>query len=372
MASTSNGSTSTAASPATSSVEVPRLVTTGVPCAMASSTGRPEPFPFARVREHTCGARTAGRDPRPGRSPRAMCRDRPALIDHPSRSSRPRRAAGRRSARRRRRGRGRFLRGSNVPTKRMNSAGGGNDGARARSPPLRRRRCRRPGERGAAGRRQPGIDAAARPWPGSNRSPGRHAARWRRRLLDIMRAPWPVYCSGWSRNARSCTVTTSGDRVAAGTSPVGMDDVDLAGDRLHLRPAQPRPGLVQPRPRQREHGDRTVRPVRQFRRFGMAAGDVVQLDLIRHRTKLPPDTHRRDRRAPGNGMPTLFHGVRHPDGRLDRGGHRLSLTSARRRVRAAARGSRAAADPAARSTERCRARCWPGGVPAAADAGRRS
>ena len=40
---TSNGSTSTAAPPATSSVEVPRDVTTGAPADIASSTGRPNP-----------------------------------------------------------------------------------------------------------------------------------------------------------------------------------------------------------------------------------------------------------------------------------------------------------------------------------------
>ncbi len=43
MESTSNGSTSTAAPPATSSVEVAALVTTGVPCTIASSTGSPKP-----------------------------------------------------------------------------------------------------------------------------------------------------------------------------------------------------------------------------------------------------------------------------------------------------------------------------------------
>ncbi len=43
MASTSSGSTSTAAPPATSSVDVPALVTTGVPWAIASATGRPNP-----------------------------------------------------------------------------------------------------------------------------------------------------------------------------------------------------------------------------------------------------------------------------------------------------------------------------------------
>ena len=43
MSSTSKGSTSTARPPATSSVLVPREVTTAVPCAIASSTGRPKP-----------------------------------------------------------------------------------------------------------------------------------------------------------------------------------------------------------------------------------------------------------------------------------------------------------------------------------------
>ena len=43
MLSTSNGSTSTAAPPATSSVAVPALVTTGVPWAIASATGSPNP-----------------------------------------------------------------------------------------------------------------------------------------------------------------------------------------------------------------------------------------------------------------------------------------------------------------------------------------
>jgi predicted O-linked N-acetylglucosamine transferase (SPINDLY family) len=43
MESTLSGSTSTAAPPATSSVEIPRDVTTGAPCAMASITGNPYP-----------------------------------------------------------------------------------------------------------------------------------------------------------------------------------------------------------------------------------------------------------------------------------------------------------------------------------------
>ena len=43
IASTSSGSTSTAAPPATSSVAPPALVTTGVPQAIASSTGIPKP-----------------------------------------------------------------------------------------------------------------------------------------------------------------------------------------------------------------------------------------------------------------------------------------------------------------------------------------
>ena len=43
IASTSSGSTRTAAPPATSSIAVPDDVTTGVPDAIASSTGRPKP-----------------------------------------------------------------------------------------------------------------------------------------------------------------------------------------------------------------------------------------------------------------------------------------------------------------------------------------
>ena len=41
-----------------------------------------------------------------------------------------------------------------------------------------------------------------------------------RRLWRIRRAPWRVNCSGRCMKARSCTVTTSGWLVAAGMSPV--------------------------------------------------------------------------------------------------------------------------------------------------------
>src|SRR5262249_49499685 len=43
MSATSSASTTTAAPPATSSIDVPREVTTGVPHAIASSTGSPKP-----------------------------------------------------------------------------------------------------------------------------------------------------------------------------------------------------------------------------------------------------------------------------------------------------------------------------------------
>ena len=122
MADGSSGSTVSPASPTTSAVAVPAEVTTGVPWAIASSTGRPKPscrLGKQNDRRRGVERRQVGRGHEPDAPDPAA---RPTLDGAPARrssprgpaitsstSSRPRRAKASRS-------RGRFLRGSIVPS----------------------------------------------------------------------------------------------------------------------------------------------------------------------------------------------------------------------------------------------------------------
>ena len=123
MASTSSGSTSTAAPPATSSVDVPALVTTGAPCDIASSTGSPKPsasLGYAKTvaDAYSAGRSAAGTKPR-NRTSAAIPSVAPPQPSGPATTSGSWAAARGTAAARRRR----FLRGSSVPTNSTNRSG---------------------------------------------------------------------------------------------------------------------------------------------------------------------------------------------------------------------------------------------------------
>ena len=84
---TSSGSTRTAASPATSSIAPPALVTTGVPHAIASSTGNAEALVERREDERSVRRGRAARAPRP--RPCRPRRGRPGTPPHLPRADDP-------------------------------------------------------------------------------------------------------------------------------------------------------------------------------------------------------------------------------------------------------------------------------------------
>ena len=123
MLSALRGSTSTAAPPATSSVEIDSLVTTGVPCAIASSTGKPKP-------SHSDGyAITLAAAYRPPRNRSSTCPKNFTLSVAATETSpqpcAPATTSGGKSARSLSASTSfaKFFRGSSVPTNKMNSFG---------------------------------------------------------------------------------------------------------------------------------------------------------------------------------------------------------------------------------------------------------
>ena len=98
----------------------------------------------------------------------------------------------------------------------------------------------------------------------------------------------------------------------------GMGEVDGADDRLDLRPVQACPGLVEQRPRQRQHRHGTLRSKDRIGWSRVLPGDQPEVDLggeIRIMAQLACDPQRCDRRAPGRVVPALFDRVCHADRR---------------------------------------------------------
>ena len=222
-ASASPGSTRPAGSSQISAVAVVELVTTGVPRAMASSTGRPNPSSRLGKAKSRAAAYSPARS-RAGTGPRRSTWQL-AAASRPARStpqpSGPASTSGavvsvRAIAASRP---GRFLRGSTVPTHNTNRSG---SRYRARtlstsSAPTRPAAAPRGVTRILSGSMPASAQSAAVAREGTSTMRAEVRASSRVRLKK--RTPRRVKCSGRCRKARSLTVTTRAAGPGGGTAP---------------------------------------------------------------------------------------------------------------------------------------------------------